>query len=139
MSVLYTANATASGSGRTGNTKTDDGVLDLTLTMPKSLGGDGARGTNPEQLFAAGFAACFLSALKFTAGQAKVKLPEDTTVSVSVGIGPRDGGFEIHPSVSVSIPGVDRATAEDLVAKAHQVCPYSHAMRTPKEIPAVLA
>jgi Ohr subfamily peroxiredoxin len=139
MTALYTANATATGAGRTGNTKTDDGVLDLTLTMPKQLGGDGAHGTNPEQLFAAGFAACFLSALKFTASAAKVKLPEDTSVSVSVGIGPRDGGFEIHPAISVSIPGLDRATAEGLVAKAHQVCPYSHAMRTPKEVPAVLA
>jgi lipoyl-dependent peroxiredoxin len=139
MSVLYTANAKATGSGRSGNTKTDDGVLDLALTVPKSLGGDGARGTNPEQLFAAGYAACFMGALRVVAGKAKVKLPEDTSVSVSVGIGPREGGFEVHPAVSVAIPGVDRAVAEDLVAQAHQVCPYSHAMRTPKEVSAVLA
>lgn len=139
MSVAYTANATATGGGRNGHTKSDDGVIDLNLTVPKGLGGDGARGTNPEQLFASGYAACFLGALRYVAGQAKVKLPEETSVSVSVGIGPREGGFEIHPSVSVSIPGFDRAQAEDLVAKAHQVCPYSHAMRTPKEVLAVLA
>ncbi|SOC85164.1 peroxiredoxin, Ohr subfamily [Ensifer adhaerens] len=139
MSVAYTANATATGGGRNGHTKSDDGVIDLNLTVPKGLGGDGARGTNPEQLFASGYAACFLGALRYVAGQAKVKLPEETSVSVSVGIGPREGGFEIHPSVSVSIPGFDRAQAEDLVAKAHQVCPYSHAMRTPKEVAAVLA
>jgi lipoyl-dependent peroxiredoxin len=138
MSVLYTANATAFG-GRVGTAKSDDGNLTVTLTMPKAMGGDGAPGTNPEQLFAAGYAACFLSALKFMAGQAKVKLPEDTAVSASVGIGQREGGFEIHPSISVSIPGVDRAIAEDLVAKAHQVCPYSHAMRTSKEVSATLA
>lgn len=138
MSVLYTANAVASG-GRTGAAKSDDGNLSVTLTMPKALGGDGAPGTNPEQLFAAGYAACFLSALKFVAGQAKVTLPEETTVSASVGIGPRDGGFEIHPSISVSIPGVERSVGEGLVAKAHQVCPYSHALRTPKEVAAALA
>ncbi|HWU63665.1 MAG TPA: organic hydroperoxide resistance protein [Ensifer sp.] len=139
MSVAYTANATATGGGRNGHTRSDDGVIDLNLTVPKGLGGDGARGSNPEQLFAAGYAACFMGALRYVAGQAKVKLPEDTAVSVSVGIGPRDGGFEIHPAVSVSIPGFDRAQAEELVAKAHQVCPYSHAMRTPKEVTAVLA
>ncbi|MCO6185670.1 organic hydroperoxide resistance protein [Rhizobium sp. L1K21] len=138
MSVLYTANAKAFG-GRAGTAKSDDGNLEVTLTMPKALGGDGAPGTNPEQLFAAGYAACFLSALKFIAGQAKVKLPEDTTVSAKVGIGPRDGGFEIHPEISVSIPGLDREVGEDLVAKAHQVCPYSHALRTTKEVSAVLA
>lgn len=139
MSVAYTANATATGGGRNGHTRSDDGVIDLNLTVPKGLGGDGARGSNPEQLFAAGYAACFMGALRYVAGQAKVKLPDDMSVSVSVGIGPREGGFEIHPAVSVSIPGFDRAQAEDLVAKAHQVCPYSHAMRTPKEVSAVLA
>lgn len=138
MSVLYTANATAFG-GRAGAAKSDDGNLDVTLTTPKSLGGDGAPGTNPEQLFAAGYAACFLSALKFIAGAAKIKLPEDASVSATVGIGPRDGGFEIHPEISVALPGLDRAVAEDLVARAHQVCPYSHLIRVPKEIPAVLA
>lgn len=139
MSVLYTAHASATGGGRSGHASTDDGVLDLNLTVPKELGGDGARGTNPEQLFATGYSACFLGALRVVAGKAKVKLPEDTKVSVSVGIGPREGGFEVHPSVTVSIPGLDRAVAEDLVAQAHQVCPYSHAMRTPKEVSAVLA
>lgn len=137
MSVLYTANASAFG-GRAGTAKSDDGHLDVTLTTPKALGGDGAPGTNPEQLFAAGYSACFLGALKFVAGAEKVKLPENTTVSAKVGIGPRDGGFEVHPEIFVTIPDLDRAVAEDLVAKAHQVCPYSHALRTPKEIPATL-
>ncbi len=137
MSVLYTANAVAFG-GRVGTAKSDDGNLEVNLTMPKGLGGDGAPGTNPEQLFAAGYAACFLSALKYIAGMAKIKLPEDTVVSAKVGIGPREGGFEIHPEISVEIPGLDRAVAEDLVAKAHQACPYSHLIRTQKEIPAAL-
>ena len=139
MSVLYTAHATASGGGRSGNARSDDGILDLKLTVPESLGGDGAAGTNPEQLFAAGYSACFLGALRVVAGMEKIKLPEGTTVSVSVGLGPREGGYEVHPEVSVTIPDLDRAVAADLVAKAHQVCPYSHAMRTPKEIAATLA
>ena len=138
MSVLYTAIASAFG-GREGTAKSDDGNLEVTLTMPKALGGNGAPGTNPEQLFAAGYSACFLSALKFVAAHLKVKLPEDTVVSAKVGIGPREGGFEIHPEISVSLPGLDRAVAEDLVAKAHIACPYSHALRTSKEVSAVLA
>jgi Ohr subfamily peroxiredoxin len=104
--------------------------------MPKELGGDGAPGTNPEQLFAAGYSACFIGALKFVAGQAKVKIPAETSVTATVGIGPRadGGGFGIEVSLAVSIPGLDAATAEDLIAKAHMVCPYSHAMRTSTEV-----
>lgn len=137
MPILYTTKATATGGGREGNSKTEDGVLDVTLTVPKELGGNGAHGTNPEQLFATGYSACFLGALRVVAGKEKVKLPDDTTVTASVGVGPREdgGGFGIDVSLKVNIPGLDTATAEDLVKKAHIVCPYSHALRTSTEVP----
>lgn len=140
MPILYTTRATSTG-GRVGSSKTEDGNLSVTLTSPKELGGDGAPGTNPEQLFAAGYSACFLGALKFVAGQAKIKLSPDTTVTATVGIGPREdgGGFGIEVALTANVPGVDRATAEDLVAKAHIVCPYSHAMRTSTEVPVTVA
>ncbi|KQO79732.1 organic hydroperoxide resistance protein [Rhizobium sp. Leaf262] len=140
MAILYTTKATATG-GRAGNAKSEDGVLDVTLTVPKALGGDGATGTNPEQLFAAGYSACFLGALKNVAGKEKVKIPEDTTVTASVGVGPREDGtgFGIDVSLSVNIPGLDKETAESLVKKAHIVCPYSHALRTSTEVPVSVA
>lgn len=136
MSILYTAQASATG-GRAGRAVSDDGVLDVKLTVPKAMGGDGATGTNPEQMFAAGYSACFLGALKAVAGKEKVKIPEDTKVTARVGIGPRDDGtgFHIEVALSVNIPGVERALAERLVAAAHIVCPYSHAMRTSTEVP----
>ena len=136
MPILYTTRATSTG-GRVGSSKSEDGNLSVNLTSPKELGGDGAPGTNPEQLFAAGYSACFLGALKFVAGQAKIKLSPETTVTATVGLGPREdgGGFGIEVALSVNIPGVDRAVAEDLAAKAHIVCPYSHAMRTSTEVP----
>ncbi|RCW21577.1 Ohr subfamily peroxiredoxin [Ciceribacter lividus] len=136
MSILYTAQASATG-GRAGRAVSDNGVLDVKLTVPKELGGDGATGTNPEQMFAAGYSACFLGALKAVAGKEKMKLSEDTTVTARVGIGPRDDGtgFGIEVAISVNIPGVERAVAERLVAAAHIVCPYSHAMRTSTEVP----
>lgn len=137
MPILYTTKATATGGGREGNSKTEDGVLDVTLTVPKELGGNGAHGTNPEQLFATGYSACFLGALRVVAGKEKVKLPDDTAVTASVGVGPREdgGGFGIDVSLKVNIPGLAKATAEDLVKKAHIVCPYSHALRTSTEVP----
>ena len=140
MPILYTTKASATG-GRAGRAVSENGVLDVTLTVPKELGGDGATGTNPEQLFAAGYSACFLGALKFVAGKEKVKIPDDATVTATVGIGPRDDGtgFYISPSISVNLSGVDREVAEKLVAAAHIVCPYSHALRTATEIPATLA
>ena len=139
MPILYTTKATSTG-GRVGSSKTDDGNLQVTLTSPKALGGDGAPGTNPEQLFAAGYSACFLGALKYVAGMAKVKIPENTTVTATVGLGPRDDGkgFGIEVSLSIDIPGLDRAEAEKLVAAAHIVCPYSHAMRTSTEVAVTL-
>ena len=130
MKVLYTTQATSTG-GRSGSSKSADGALAVTLTTPKELGGDGAAGTNPEQLFAAGYSACFLGALKFVAGKANVKIPADTTVSAKIGIGPRDDGqgFGIEAALTITIPGLDRATAQTLVDQAHIVCPYSHATK----------
>jgi Ohr subfamily peroxiredoxin len=127
MTILYKAEATATG-GRTGVAKSSDGRLSVTLDTVKELGGAGGAGTNPEQLFAAGYSACFLGALKYVAGQKKVTLSDETTVAATVGIGPRaDGkGFGLDIALSVSVPGVDRALAEDLVAQADIVCPYSH-------------
>ncbi|MVA24482.1 organic hydroperoxide resistance protein [Agrobacterium vitis] len=140
MAILYTTKASATG-GREGRAVSENGVLDVTLTTPKELGGNGATGTNPEQLFAAGYSACFLGALKFAAGQQKVKVPEDAKVTAMVGIGPREDGtgFGIEVSISVDLPGIDRETGEKLVAAAHIVCPYSHAMRTATEVSATLA
>ena len=140
MPILYTTKASATG-GRAGHGATEDGVLDVTLTVPKELGGDGARGTNPEQLFATGYSACFLGALKFVAGKEKVKIPDEARVTATVGIGPREdgGGFGIEAALQVSVPGVDKAVVEDLVSKAHVVCPYSHAMRTSTEVKVSLA
>jgi lipoyl-dependent peroxiredoxin len=130
MKILYTTKGSATG-GRSGHAASEDGVLDVTLTTPKELGGDGKRGTNPELLFACGYSACFLGALKFVAGKAQVKIPEDAKVTATVGIGPRDDGkgFSIDVALAVSVPGVERATVEDLVRQAHVVCPYSEATR----------
>jgi len=126
--VLYRAHAKATG-GRDGHASSSDGVLDVKLTTPKELGGNGATGTNPEQLFAAGYSACFLGALKFVAGQQKRTLPADTRIEGSVGIGPIPTGFGIEVELKIHIPGLDRAEAEALVQKAHIVCPYSNATR----------
>ena len=135
MSVLYTAQATATG-GRTGSARSSDGRLDVTLDTVKELGGSGGGGTNPEQLFAAGYAACFLGALKFVAGKEKVAIPAETTVTADVGIGPRadGGGFELTIALNVAIPGLDKAKADDLVQKAHVVCPYSQLTRAGADV-----
>ena len=126
--VLYRAHATANG-GRDGRAASSDGVLDVKLTTPKELGGAGGAGTNPEQLFAAGYSACFLGALKYVAGQQKVALPADTTIEGSVGIGPIPTGFGIEVELKIAIPGLPRAQAEALVQQAHIACPYSNATR----------
>lgn len=126
--IAYTAKATATG-GRSGTAKSDDGKLEVSLSTPKELGGSGGDGTNPEQLFAAGYSACFIGAMQHIAAQEKVKLPEDTSITGVVGIGPTDGGFAIDVELQVSIPGMDKADAERLVEKAHEVCPYSNATR----------
>ncbi|WP_438007597.1 organic hydroperoxide resistance protein [Sorangium sp. So ce321] len=129
VDVKYTTQATAHG-GRDGRATTADGALDVKLSTPKELGGAGGEGNNPEQLFAAGYAACFLGALKFVAGQEKARIPADATVTATVGIGPRsEGGFGIDVALRIALPGLERAQAEQLVEKAHQVCPYSNATR----------
>jgi osmotically inducible protein OsmC len=130
MNVLYRTEATATG-GRTGKASTADGAFSVTLVTPKELGGPGGDGNNPEQLFASGYAACFLGALKFVAGQRKVKLTEDASVTAAVGIGKRDDGqgFGLDVALTASLPDVDPATARELVDQAHIVCPYSHMAR----------
>lgn len=129
MQILYTAHATATG-GRDGRAVTDDKKLEAKLSTPKELGGAGGDGTNPEQLFAAGYSACFLSALKFVALATKTTLPQDAAVTADVGIGPNDrGGFGLEVQLSVSLPGLEQGAAQALVNKAHEVCPYSNATR----------
>ncbi|RVU84513.1 organic hydroperoxide resistance protein [Leucothrix sargassi] len=126
--VAYTAKATATG-GREGSAKSDDGRLDITLSTPKSLGGDDGQGTNPEQMFAAGYAACFIGALKFVAVQSEVSLPKETYINSEVAIGPIEGGFGLAVKLAVSLGDLDKEQALVLVEKAHQVCPYSNATR----------
>ena len=129
VDVKYRTSATANG-GRDGRAATKDGSFEVKLATPRELGGAGGQGNNPEQLFAAGYAACFLGAMKFVAAQDKRKVPDDATVTATVGIGPRsEGGFGLDVALDVSLPGMPRAEAEALVDKAHQVCPYSNATR----------
>ncbi|MDC8757726.1 organic hydroperoxide resistance protein [Janthinobacterium fluminis] len=126
--VLYRAHATATG-GREGAATSSDGALNVKLTTPKELGGNGAAGTNPEQLFAAGYSACFIGAMKFVAGRDKIALPADLSIEGVVGIGQIPNGFGIEVELKIALPGMERAAAEALVAAAHIVCPYSNATR----------
>ena len=126
--VLYRAQATATG-GRDGRAVVPEGKLDLKLTTPRELGGAGGEGTNPEQLFAAGYSACFLGAMKFVAGRDKIAIPADVSINGNVGIGVIPNGFGIEVELKISLPGMDRAAAQALVDKAHIVCPYSNATR----------
>ena len=136
--VLYRSKATATG-GRDGRATSSDNVLDVKLTTPKELGGAGGDGTNPEQLFAAGYSACFLGAMKFVAGQQKLQLPADTRVTGQVGIGAIPTGFGIEVELTITIPGMPRADAEALVQKAHIVCPYSNATRNNIDVTLTIA
>ena len=139
MQVAYTASATATGDGRSGHVRSSDGVLDFDLAVPKEMGGPGGALTNPEQLFAAGYAACFHSALKGVARRAKVDL-SDTAITVDVGIGARDeGGFGLTVAIEAEIPSIDPDRARDLLDAAHQVCPYSHATRGNVEVTLTVA
>lgn len=135
--VLYTATATATG-GREGRATSSDNVLDVQLSTPRELGGAGGPGTNPEQLFAAGYSACFLGALKFVAAKQKVALPADTTVTGKVGIGQIPTGFGIQAELTIAAPGIDRDTLQALVDQAHVVCPYSNATRGNIDVTLVL-
>jgi osmotically inducible protein OsmC len=129
IDVKYSTMATATG-GRDGHAQSEDGRFDVKLSTPKELGGAGGDGSNPEQLFAAGYSACFIGALKVAGQQLKMKLPDDVAVSAKVGIGPRAaGGFGITTDLTVSLPGIDRDAAQRLVDAAHQICPYSTATR----------
>lgn len=128
--VIYTAHAVATG-GREGTAKTDDGKLSLKLDTPIEMGGKGD-GTNPEQMFAVGYAACFIGAFKYAAKTQKVSLPATTAISAAVAFGTRPGGakgFNIEVTMAITIPGMDRDKSEALVHEAHQVCPYSNATR----------
>ncbi|MGH6625235.1 MAG: organic hydroperoxide resistance protein [Burkholderiaceae bacterium] len=135
--VLYTAHAHTTG-GRDGRSVSSDGLLDVKLSPPKEMGGAG-NATNPEQLFAAGYSACFMGALKHVAGLKKVAVPADAAIDASVDIGPIPQGFGIAAKLVVSLPGLDRAVAQDLVNAAHQVCPYSNATRGNIEVALTLA
>ena len=128
MEALYTAKATSTGAGRNGHVASSDGVLALDLAMPKELGGAGGAATNPEQLFAAGYAACFHSALQAIARREKVSVA-DSTVTAEVGIGKQGAGFGLGVDLVVSLPGLDEPAAQKLVDAAHQMCPYSNATR----------
>ncbi len=130
MKIAYKTTASATG-GRDGRAATADGGFEVKLTTPKELGGAGGDGNNPEQLFAAGYSACYLGALKYVAANQKIKVSDQTRVTATVGIGPRDDGegFGIDVDLEVSLPGLDPSQAKDLVKRAHVVCPYSHATR----------
>ena len=127
--ALYTAHATSTG-GRTGTTESSDGAIKLALVTPKELGGPGGVGANPEALFAAGYSACFIGAMKAVAARQKLALPADVSISADVSIGPmtgKEGAFGISVAMAVTVPGMAKADAEKLVATAHEVCPYSNA------------
>ena len=137
-SILYSAQATAVG-GREGRATSSDRILDVALSTPKELGGAGGTGTTPEQMFAAGYAACFLGAVKYVAGQDNIAIPDEASVTGRVGIGPVSTGFAIDVALTISLPGVPAAQAEDLVRKAHIVCPYSHATRNNINVALIVA
>lgn len=129
MKIAYTAHANANGGGREGLSKTDDGRVTVTLATPTEMGGSG-KGTNPEQLFATGYAGCYLGAMRYAAGQAKIDMPDAATVSAHVSIGPRDdgAGFGLEITLDVNLPGMTKAAADDLAKRGHVVCPYSHSV-----------
>jgi lipoyl-dependent peroxiredoxin len=135
--VVYQAHASATG-GRDGTAQSSDGLLNVNLSVPKEMGGAGG-GVNPEQLFAAGYSACFIGAMKFVAGMQKISMPADVTAHATVGIGQIPAGFGIEVQMRVSLPGMDRTVAQALVDKAHEVCPYSNATRGNIEVTITLA
>lgn len=127
--VVYTAHATSIGGRGDGTARSSDGHLEVKLAHPKEMGGNG-QGTNPEQMFAAGYSSCFLGAMKFVAGQQKLSLPRETSIAAEVDFGPRvGGGFGVAVRMTINAPGMDTAKVQEIVTAAHQVCPYSHATR----------
>jgi Ohr subfamily peroxiredoxin len=139
MPAVYTASATATGDGRNGHVRSSDGVLDFDLAIPKEMGGPGGALPNPEELFAAGYAACFHSALKAVARIKKITLA-DTAVTADIGIGPNgQGGYQLSATIEVELPGLDETVARELLEAAHQVCPYSNATRGNIDVQLALA
>jgi Ohr subfamily peroxiredoxin len=139
VDVIYKTKATATG-GRDGSAKSDDGSVDVKLVVPKEMGGPGGVGANPEKLFAAGYSACFLGAMKAMSGKVGVKVPADTTVTAEIGFGPRsEGGYGITADLTISLPGIDKAEAQKLAAAAHEVCPYSNATRNNVNVGLIIA
>lgn len=136
VNAKYKTTATASGGGRDGKAELADGTLSLDLVVPKELGGPGGDGANPEKLFALGYSACFLGAMRVAATQTGVKVPEGTTVAATIGIGPRsEGGFGITAALDVYLPGVPEADARRLVEATHGICPYSNAIKASVDVP----
>jgi Ohr subfamily peroxiredoxin len=139
IDVIYKTKATATG-GRDGSARSDDGSVDVKLVVPKEMGGPGGVGANPEKLFAAGYSACFLGAMKAVSGKVGVKVPADATVTAEVGFGPRsEGGYGITADLTITLPGVDKAEAEKLAHAAHEVCPYSNATRNNVDVGLTIA
>jgi osmotically inducible protein OsmC len=139
VDVKYRTTAVTTG-GREGQTRIEDGSLQLKLSTPKELGGAGGKGTNPEQLFAAGYSACFLSAMKGVSQKLHLPVPQDASVTATVGIGMRtEGGFGLAVELAVSLPGLDEADARLLVEAAHEICPYSNATRNNVDVELTLA
>ncbi|KQQ71100.1 MULTISPECIES: organic hydroperoxide resistance protein [Rhizobium/Agrobacterium group] len=135
VDAKYKTSATASGGGRDGKTALSDGTLELQLVVPKELGGPGGDGANPEKLFALGYSACFLGALRVGATQLKTKVPDGSTVDATVGIGPRsEGGFGITAALDVYLPGMSEADAQKLVEVTHDICPYSNAIKASVDV-----
>jgi Ohr subfamily peroxiredoxin len=139
MQILYSTSAKSTGGRDGGHSVSQDNNLDVKLTLPKELGGPGGAGTNPEQLFAAGYSACFLGAIKFVAGQQKVHVPAETTVEATVGLGQIEGGFGIDVALKITLPGFDKEKATALVQAAHKVCPYSNATRNNVDVKLTVA
>jgi Ohr subfamily peroxiredoxin len=135
--IVYTAHASATG-GRDGHARSSDGLVDVKLAVPKEMGGAGG-GSNPEQLFASGYSACFLGAIRFVAGKEKLKIADDATVEAAVGIGPIPTGFAIKVDLTVTLPGLEPAKAQEIVDAAHIVCPYSNATRGNVEVTITVA
>jgi Ohr subfamily peroxiredoxin len=135
VDAKYKTTATASGGGRNGLTELADGTIKLQLVVPKELGGPGGDGANPEKLFALGYSACFLGAMRVASAQTKIKVPEGSTVTATVGLGPRsEGGFGITAELDVYLPGLVSAEANQLVATTHGICPYSNAIKASVDV-----
>src|SRR5262249_32487024 len=135
VDAKYKTKATASGGGRDGTTALEDGTLTLQLVVPKELGGPGGDGANPEKLFALGYSACFLGAMRVAAHQTQMKVPDGTTVTATIGIGPRsEGGFGITAALDCYLPGLPEADARKLVDTSHGICPYSNAIKASVDV-----